>query len=190
MNPDAVLDEDQKKIRFRKLLLKQQRLWDNGRHDKVHLQDPGNYNDAEAKLDHDDCSFVHDDDGQQKTELTPVDMEQQRQDSFHQSVPSFTQLVCSSYPIQTPDQKQNHSQRQNETQNQSKSQNNIQDVNHTQNYNQNQKLTEIHCLTQLQIQSHKLRQIETEQNQAEDLVPPLLHIEEDNDEDDDFLLKI
>jgi hypothetical protein len=167
MNPDAVLDEDQKKIRFRKLLLKQQQLWDNGRHDKFHLQDPGNYNDAEAKLDHDDTyNFVHDD-GHQKSESKPADMEQQRQDSFQQSVPSFTQLVCSSYPIQTLDQIQNPSQ----------CQKNNHDHSYTQN--QNQKLKQVHSLTQHHIQ-----------NQNEELVPPRQLIEEGDDEDDDFLLKI
>jgi hypothetical protein len=155
MNPDAVLDEDQKKIRFRKLLLKQQRLWDNGRHDKVHLQDSGNYNDAEAKMDYDDCNVVHDD--YQKTESKPDCMEEQKQNVFQLSVPS-----CSRYHIQNLDQKQHHSQSQNDIQNQSQTKKNNPNDNQTQTQNPN--LKQSLFLDQLQSQNDSLRQTETEQN--------------------------
>ena len=104
MNPDAVLDEDQKKIRFRKLLLKRQRLQSNGQDDDgAHFQDDDSENENISGEDHSelDNSLVRND--QQKIESRKAEEQhqqhqqhQQQQDAFQlsdSSCSSFNQIV-------------------------------------------------------------------------------------------------
>ncbi len=116
MNPDAVLDEDQKKIRFRKLLLKRQRLRANGHHDEANFQDDeevsddNDDNDVEDQMDHDGGNLVQEEDDQQNIEAKIVENQLQKQDlppllavNCQTSVASFPQFV----PMSSRCQKQN-----------------------------------------------------------------------------------
>jgi hypothetical protein len=163
MNPDAVLDEDQKKIRFRKLLLKRQRLRANGRHDEANFQDEDEVsddnddNEVEDRMDHDDGNLVQDEDDQQNIEANHVEHQLQKQDlppllavNCQTSVASFPQFV----PMSSRCQKQNQNLSQDHILHQALSLNQKQSHAQSQNTNQADKQANNLSLHQKYSQTH------------------------------------